>query len=159
MTFPGAREIAVTAAFLMTSPGISAATAPRIDLEAGLWRLSAEMEIPGRGPETGPLVQDVCLRPSELTKLMVPPNSPCKVSGIEITPRRMRWKVACEQGAMRSAGEGLMEFNGKQLTSAMVIQTAAPYAMRIKQAITGRYIGPCPASSLAETTPLQPYGK
>lgn len=136
-----------------------AAEPSQINLKEGLWRLSVEMEIPGRGPETGPLTQDICLRPSEVTKLAVPPNSPCQIHGLDITHRRMRWKITCEQGPMRSSGEGLMEFGGKQLSSALVMQTAPPYAMRIKQSITGRYLGACPASVPASGTPLQPYKK
>ncbi|MRR51311.1 MAG: DUF3617 family protein [Rhodocyclaceae bacterium] len=136
------------------------ATEPaQINLKEGLWRLSVEMEIPGRGPETGPLTQDICLRPNEVTKLAVPPNSPCQIHGLEISHRRMRWKISCEQYPMRSSGEGLMEFGGKQLTSALVMQTAPPYAMRIKQSITGRYLSPCPASAATGVAPLQPYKK
>jgi hypothetical protein len=145
----------VLTTLLLAVPGAQA-TEP-VNLRDGLWRLSVEMIVPGRGPETGPLTQDMCLKPSEVGRLAVPPNSPCQVSGLDIQPLRMRWKVSCEQGQMRSRGEGIMEFGGKRLTSALLIETDPPYAMRIKQSMTGTYLGPCPAGMAAGKTPLKPY--
>lgn len=138
---------------------VAAAAAPDVDLEEGLWRLDVQMEIPGKGPETGPLRQDLCLRPDTVARLAVPPNSPCVVSDVQISRRRMRWKVACEQGPMRSAGKGIMEFGGRELSSALLIKTAQPYAMTIKQSLTGTRIGPCPAGTPSGKTPLRRYGQ
>lgn len=128
-----------------------------VNLKEGLWRLSVEMIIPGRGPETGPLMHDMCLKPSEVIRLATPPNSPCQVSGLDIQPRRMRWKVNCEQGQMRSRGEGIMEFGGTRFTSALLVETDAPYAMSIKQTMIGNYRGPCPAGTAPGRVPLKPY--
>jgi hypothetical protein len=137
-----------------------AADTPKINLEEGLWRINVEMDIPGKGQQTGPLRADMCLRPDDVAKrLTVPDNSPCTVYGLEITPRRMRWKVACEQGQMRSAGEGIMEFGGNELSSALLIKTAAPYAMTIKQSIVGKRIGPCPPGAGPGPVPLKRYGQ
>jgi hypothetical protein len=134
-----------------------AEAAEPVNLKEGLWRLSVEMIIPGRGPETGPLTQDICLKPSEVTRLTAPPNSPCQISGLDIQPRRMRWKVSCEQGQMRSHGEGIMDFGGKSFSSALLIETAPPHAMRIKQSMLGTYLGPCPAGMAAGKPLLKPY--
>ncbi|MCK9382155.1 MAG: DUF3617 domain-containing protein [Sulfuritalea sp.] len=147
------------AILLLSAWAAGATAAPKVNLEEGLWRLNIEMEIPGKGPETGPLRRDICLRPDDVARLAVPPNSPCTVSGVEITARRMRWKVACEQGQMRSAGVGIMEFGGRELSSALVITTAEPYAMTIKQSMTGQRIGPCPPGTATGTTPLRRYGQ
>jgi hypothetical protein len=140
---------------LLAAPGAQAAEP--VDLKPGLWRLAVEMIIPGRGPDTGPLTTDMCLKPSDVSRLVAPPNSPCQISGLDIQRRRMRWKVACEQGQMRSHGEGIMEFGGKRFTSALLIVTEPPYAMRIKQSMEGTYLGPCPAGTPAGKTPLRPY--
>lgn len=138
---------------------MAASSTGKVNLEEGLWRLNMEMEIPGKVPETGPLRRDICLRPDEVARLVAPPNSPCTVSGLEITSRRMNWKVACEQGQMRSTGVGIMEFGGRELSSALVIKTAEPYAMTIKQSMTGSRIGPCPPGTATGATPLRRYGK
>lgn len=153
------RALAMLILSAWTAGTLAAPSAAKVNLEEGLWRINIEMEIPGKGPETGPLRRDLCLRPDEVARLAVPPNSPCTVSGIEITARRMRWKVACEQGQMRSAGVGIMEFGGRELSSALVIKTAEPYAMTIKQSMTGNRIGPCPPGTATGATPLQRYGQ
>jgi hypothetical protein len=50
-----------------------------------------------------------------------------------------------------------MEFGGTHFSSALLIQTEPPYAMRIKQSMTGTYLGPCPVGTPAGKTPLKPY--
>lgn len=144
---------------IWSTGAIAAPSTAKVNLEEGLWRLSMEMEIPGKVPDTGPLRRDICLRPDEVANLTAPPNSPCIVSGLEITTRRMNWKVTCEQGQMRSSGVGIMEFGGRELSSALVIKTAEPYAMTIKQSMTGSRIGPCPPGTATGATPLRRYGK
>lgn len=142
---------------LLLFAAAGARAAEPVDLKPGLWRLSVEMIIPGRGPDTGPLTTDMCLKPSDVGRLAAPPSSPCEISGLDIQRRRMRWKVSCEQGQMRSHGEGIMEFGGERFSSALLIQTEPPYAMRIKQSMVGSYLGPCPAGTPAGKTPLKPY--
>ena len=133
-----------------------------IDMEPGLWHLNVQMDIPGQAvqsAEARPLARDVCLRPAEVAKLVVPANSPCQVEVPEVSRQRLRIKLRCDQGGLHTAGEGIMVFNGRSLSSALVIQTAAPYAMTIKQTMTGKYLGPCPDKVPTGSTPLKPYAK
>ena len=142
--------------------GAMAVDLSSIDMEPGLWHLNVQMDIPGQAvqsAEAKPLVRDVCLRPAEVAKLVVPANSPCQVDVPEVARQRLRIRLQCDQGGLRTAGEGIMVFNGRQLSSALVIQTAAPYSMTIKQTMTGKYLGPCPANQSAGSTPLKTYNK
>jgi hypothetical protein len=133
-----------------------------IDMEAGLWHLNVQMDIPGQptqAAEAKTMASNVCLRPAEVAKLVVPANSPCQVEVPEVARQRLRIKLRCDQGGLHTAGEGIMVFNGRSLSSALVIQTAAPYAMTIKQTMTGKYLGPCPDKAPTGSTPLKPYAK
>ena len=157
MTRHSSLSKSIVAALMLGAPCVQAAEP--VNLKDGLWRLSVEMIVPGHGPETGPLSQDMCLKPSEVMRLAAPPNSPCRISDLDVQPLRMRWNVSCEQGQMRSRGKGIMEFAGERFTSALLIETSPPYAMRIKQTMIGTYLGPCPAGMAAGKTPLKPYAK
>lgn len=150
---------ALSLVLLGFSQQVAAVDLSLIDLEPGLWHLNVQMDVPGKGPQTGPIANDVCLRPADAAKLVVPPNSPCQTEVLDVTRQRLRIKLQCEQGVMRSNGEGIMVFGGRSLSSAMVIQTAEPYAMTIKQTMTGRYVGPCPANATKGSSSLKQYGR
>jgi hypothetical protein len=143
-------------------PVLAAADLSGIDMEPGLWHLNVQMDIPGQptqAAEAKPMASNVCLRPTEVAKLVMPANAPCQVEIPEVARQRLRIKLRCDQGGLHTAGEGIMVFNGRNLSSALVIQTAAPYAMTIKQTMTGKYLGPCPDNVPTGSTPLKPYGK
>lgn len=121
------------------------AVAEPVNLREGLWRLDVEMTIPGRGPETGPLTHDLCLSPNNVKQLVVPPGSPCRISSMDIRVNRMKWKVDCLQGEVRAKGEGSLDFSGEKFSGEMMTMTE-PFAIKITQKVSGRYLGACPVS-------------
>jgi hypothetical protein len=133
-----------------------------VNLQEGQWRIAVQIEIPNAaGPDAGPARQEVCLRPQDVSRFVVPPNSPCKVSEMVSTDKEMRWKLACQYGSMRSSGSGLLEFSGDRFKGVIESQSGPPYNMHINQKIEGRRMGPCKFPPQNPNTPggLKPYGE
>src|SRR6478672_1583062 len=99
-------------------------SASAVNLQEGHWLIGVQIEIPNAaGPDAGPARQEVCLRPQDVSRFVVPPNSPCKVSEMVSTDKEMRWKLACQYGSMRSSGSGLLEFSGDRFKGVIESQS------------------------------------
>jgi hypothetical protein len=134
--------------------------AAAVNLQEGQWRIAVQIEIPNAaGPDAGPARQEVCLKPQDVSRFVVPPNSPCKVNDMVSSEKEMRWKLVCQYGSMRSSGSGVLEFSGNRFKGVIESQSGPPYNMRITQKIEGRRIGACKIPSPNQSTPggLKPY--
>lgn len=133
-----------------------------VNLQEGQWRIAVQIEIPNAtGPDAGPARQEVCLTPQDVSRFVVPPNSPCRVSDLVSSEKEMRWKLSCQSGSMRSSGSGFMQFSGNRFKGSIESHSGPPYNMRISQKIEGVRIGPCKHPSRNPNAPggLKPYGE
>ena len=133
-------RLAVLAALAL----LPAAAAAEVDLRAGQWLVGVMIEITGgRGPNPGKLEQEMCLTPADAAKLVVPPGSPCRISGLRESPREITWQVDCRQGPMRTRGSGRLEFSGERFKGTVQTRADPPYEMLITQHMAGKRVGEC----------------
>jgi hypothetical protein len=86
----------------------------------------------------------------------VPPNSPCRVSGLRESADEITWQIDCRQGPMRTRGRGRLEFSGERFKGTVETRTDPPYDMLITQHMAGRRLGECKFPR-KPPTPLKKY--
>jgi hypothetical protein len=144
----------LAASFLAASfPALAA-----VNLQAGEWRIGMVVEISGgRGPNPGKLEQEMCLDPSDAAKIVMPPNSPCRVFDMRESPDEVTLSIVCSQGPMRTRGKARIEFRGDRFKGLIETRTDPPYDMQITQHLAGKRLGACkfPRKPAPD---LKPYG-
>jgi hypothetical protein len=132
---------------------------PAVNLEAGEWRVGMVVEIPGgRGPNPGKLEREMCLDPSDVAKIVAPPNAAaCRVFDMRESPDEISFAIACSQGPMRTRGKAKIEFSGDRFKGLVETRADPPYDMHITQHIAGKRLGECkfPRKPAPD---LKPYG-
>jgi len=146
------------AAALALAAWASLAAAEPPDLRAGQWRISSEIDVPGRGPDSPPMVRELCLEPQDAAQFAVPPNAPCRLYDVVSSPSRVSWKMSCN-GPPRSSGSGHVDFYGTRFEGSATTVTGPPYNMRLQQHTAGKYLGPCRLKSTQPGDSLRHFEK
>lgn len=150
MTRRAARALAAALAAALLAPSAFAGAA---NLKDGRWRIAYEVDIPMRGPDTGPIVRELCLKSEEIKQIVTPPNSICRMVDVVSTERSLSWKVQCDPPVV-ATGEGHLEFRGERFDGSVVTVGGPPQRMRVTQKMAGRYVGPC----VPKSVPARPEG-
>jgi uncharacterized protein DUF3617 len=130
-------RIAVLACMTIGIPLI-AQTSP---MRAGLWEITAQMDMPGmKMPE---MKLNQCVTPEQLKDLASTlPNSTkdqtCKASDYKVDGNKVTWRMACP--AQGLSGQGEMVFSGDTYTGTMNMSTAQG-SMMMKY--SGKRVGDC----------------
>ena len=152
----GNRAAARIAAALALAASTSLAAAEPPDLKAGQWRISSEIVVPGRGPDSPPMVRELCLTPQDAAQFAVPPNAPCRLYDVVSRASGVSWKMRCG-GGTPSSGSGQISFHGTSFEGSSVTVAGPPYNMRLTQRTAGTYLGPCRLRSTSPEAPLNRF--
>ena len=124
--------------------GLAFPARAEVNLRPGQWLVGVMIEIAGgSGPNPGKLENEMCLTPQDAAQLVVPPNSPCRVSDLRESAEEITWRIECRQGPMRTRGKGRLEFSGERFKGTVETRADPPYDMLITQHMAGRRLGEC----------------
>jgi hypothetical protein len=131
--------LAVTAAAWLALPA-SALAKERI--QAGLWEVSATVEIPGIGTALPPTTQTECLSQKDVDADPVPvlDKGTCRAADVHRSGDKISWKLVCD-GSPPGRGEG--EITYKSPTAYDGWMTLETSGMTVRTTIRAHRVGGC----------------
>lgn len=114
------------------------------DLEAGLWEITSEVEMPGLGMKIPATVYRRCLGAGEFIPKQGPVEQEiCTYSGVSVKGDTVRWAVECRSPGGTTRTEAEIIYHGSTFDGTMTMGMTGVVAMDGSGRLSGRRIGDC----------------
>lgn len=121
--------------FLMTSH-VFAAT----NMKPGLWKMSAQMEMPGMPMKMPTVTYNKCLTKKDLVPKRKSTNNDCQMLNNKVNGDTVTWKMKCNNPGGASTMDGKVTYSGKSMKGIVNVNQGG---RQMLQRISGQHVGPC----------------
>ncbi|MDX1607232.1 MAG: DUF3617 family protein [Candidatus Competibacterales bacterium] len=134
------RPILPLAALLLAAP------APALDLQEGLWEVTATTEAEGLPMKMQPVTTRECLTEAQaIPQPQQDGNADCQPQNVRTEGDTVSWEMECAMQGGEASAEGAITYRGDTLTGGWRMQARAQgMTMVMNTRIEGRRVGPCP---------------
>ena len=114
-------------------------------IQAGLWEVTARMEMPGMPAGAGQHTTQICYRPSDVADASktVPKNKNCEVKDYKLSGNTASWRMECH-GETEMTGTGTFTYAGNSYSgTTKFVMKQGGRTMNMAQSYSARRIGDC----------------
>jgi hypothetical protein len=111
--------------------------------QAGLWEITATVELPGQQGALPPSTETECLSQADLDADPAPTldKGTCRARDVRRAGDKVTWKISCE-GLVTGSGEGEISYRSPTAYDGWVVMELG--GARVRTTLTARRLGACP---------------
>lgn len=141
------RKLTANLAILLLGWVSIAAYAGEYNFKPGMWETTTKMKVTGVPKQMAammvmaPMTEQGCMTEKDI---IFNSDKECKYDKKRISPKKVKFKMACKTDSGVQKGRGEINFNGKKVSGWFEMTSMGPTGpIKMKHIFTAKYIGAC----------------
>ncbi|MCU7921547.1 MAG: DUF3617 domain-containing protein [Candidatus Thiodiazotropha sp. (ex Dulcina madagascariensis)] len=134
------KRITAAATLLALNALNSVATASEVNMNPGLWKWTAVMDMPGMPMQLPPTSYTTCITSADFVPKERTPGQSCETIDLKTAGDKVSWNITCTQQGGVTTSQGEITYHGD--TAEGVIHITAQ-GMQMTSRTTGERLGAC----------------